>query len=271
MILRFVKTKNPFIVLLSTLVLLSCSSNDEPTKVDCSTVNLTLSVTGTTNPNSCSVNNGSITVSATGGEAPYTFSLNNSSSFQSSSTFSNLSSGSYVITVNDRNGCTQSTANVVLAAPNAPEASVESSQADTDCNSDTGILTVNAAGGTGALSYSRDGATFQASNVFTSLRAGSYVITVKDESGCTTNVNAQVGNQTGVTYNGNIKTLFENNCSASGCHPSQADLFTYSTAKSLAAGIKSRTQSGNMPPNGTLSQAQKDLIACWVDHGAPEN
>lgn len=258
-------------MLLSTIVILSCSSNDEPTKVDCTTVNLTLSVTGTTNPNSCSVNNGSITVSATGGEAPYTFSLNNSNSFQSSPTFSNLGSGIFVFTVKDRNGCTQSIGNAVLTAPNAPEASVESTQADNECNTDTGILTISAAGGTGALSYSRDGATFQASNVFTSLRAGSYVITVKDESGCTTTVNAQVGNQTGVTYDLNIKTLFENNCSGSGCHPSRGDLFTYSTAKSLADGIKSRTQSGSMPPNGTLSQAQKDLIACWVDHGAPEN
>jgi hypothetical protein len=270
MILRLVKIKISFLILLSSILILSCSSNDEPTKVDCSTVNLTLSVTGTTNPTSCSVNNGAITVSATGGEAPYTFSLNNST-FQSSSTFSNLGSGTFVITSKDRNGCTQSIANVALTAPNAPEASVVSTQADTDCNTDTGILTISASGGTGALSYSRDGATFQASNVFTTLRAGSYVITVKDESGCTTTVNAQVGNQTGVTYNGNIKTLFENNCAGSGCHPSRGDLFTYSTAKSLAPGIKSRTQSGNMPPSGTLSQAQKDLIACWVDHGAPEN
>lgn len=265
-----IRTTSIFAMLLPA-ILISCSSNDEPGKVDCATVNLALSVTGTTNPNSCAVNNGSITVSATGGEAPYTFSLNNSSSFQSSSTFSNLGSGSFVVTVKDRNGCTQSIGNVVLTVPDAPEASVAATQADTECGSDTGILTVNAAGGTGALSYSRNGTTFQASNVFANLRAGNYVITVKDESGCATTVNAQVENQTGVSYNLNIKTLFQNECSGNGCHPSQADLFTYSTAKSLASGIKSRTQSGNMPPNGTLSQAQKDLIACWVDHGAPEN
>jgi hypothetical protein len=173
--------------------------------------------------------------------------------------------------VKDRNGCTQSIANVVLAAPNAPEASVESTQADSECTSDTGILTVNAAGGTGVLSYSRNGTTFQASNIFANLRAGNYVITVKDESGCTTSVNAQVANQTGVSYDLNVKTLFQNECSGNGCHPSQGDLFTYSSAKSLASAIKSRTQSGNMPPNGTLTQAEKDLIACWVDHGAPEN
>jgi hypothetical protein len=271
MIIRLIKTSVTLLTLPVIVMLVSCSSNDEPTRVDCTTVNLNLSVTGTTNPNSCAVNNGSITVSATGGEAPYTFALNNSTSFQSSSTFSNLGSGIFIVTVKDRNGCTQSITNVVLSAPDAPEASVESTQADSECTSDTGILTVNAAGGTGVLSYSRNGTTFQASNIFANLRAGNYVITVKDESGCTTSVNAQVANQTGVSYDLNVKALFQNECSGNGCHPSQGDLFTYSSAKNLASAIKSRTQSGNMPPNGTLSQAEKDLIACWVDHGAPEN
>lgn len=253
------------------VMMIACSSNDEPTKVDCSTVNLTVSVTGTTNPSSCLVNNGSITVSATGGESPYTYDLNNSSSFQSSPTFSNLGSGSYTVTVKDRNGCTQSLANVALASPAAPEATVASTQADTDCTTDTGVLTVTAAGGTGVLSYSSNGTTFQASNVFTDLRAGNYVITVKDESGCTTTVSAVVGNQTGVSYNLNVKSLFESKCQGASCHPSNGDWFTYSVAKDRAANIKTRTQNGTMPPNATLSQSEKDLIACWADHGAPEN
>ncbi|MBP7867975.1 MAG: putative Ig domain-containing protein, partial [Acidobacteria bacterium] len=48
-----------------------------------------------------------------------------------------------------------------------------------------GSITVNASGGTAPLSYSKDGTTYQASNVFPGLAAGSYPITVKDAHGCT--------------------------------------------------------------------------------------
>jgi hypothetical protein len=83
-------------------------------------------------------------------------------------------------------------------------------------------------------------------------------------------VSVVVPNATGVTFNANIRALFQNNCGGGGCHPSRGDLFTYDAARLRAASIKSRTQSGNMPPNASLTQAQINQIACWVDHGAPE-
>jgi hypothetical protein len=50
-----------------------------------------------------------------------------------------------------------------------------------------GQLTINANGGSGALKYSKDnGQTFQDSNVFDGLSAGTYKLVVKDASGCAT-------------------------------------------------------------------------------------
>lgn len=57
--------------------------------------------------------NGSITSNVTGGTNPLHYSLNNGP-FQSSSTFPNLSAGSYSVTVQDANGCT-TVANIVIS------------------------------------------------------------------------------------------------------------------------------------------------------------
>lgn len=53
---------------------------------------------------------------------------------------------------------------------------------------DNGIITINATGGTGTLVYSIDGGeTFQTSNVFTGLFAGTYDLVVKDQATVITN------------------------------------------------------------------------------------
>src|SRR5436853_6206877 len=67
------------------------------------------------------------------------------------------------------------------------------------CSSGTGSITVTASGGTGTLSYSKDGTNFQTSNVFSGLAGGSYTITVKDANGCTTTTGATVTIPTPVT------------------------------------------------------------------------
>jgi len=51
------------------------------------------------------------------------------------------------------------------------------------CFGGTGVLTVVAAGGTGPLTYSRDGSNFQSNPAFT-LTEGTYTFTVKDANGC---------------------------------------------------------------------------------------
>ncbi|WP_423149539.1 Ig-like domain-containing protein, partial [Rubrolithibacter danxiaensis] len=57
------------------------------------------------------------------------------------------------------------------------------------CSASTdGEITITASGGTGSLSYSLDGGTYQSSNIFTGVGAGSHTISVKDANGCSTDV-----------------------------------------------------------------------------------
>ncbi len=52
------------------------------------------------------------------------------------------------------------------------------------CETSDGSISVQAAGGIGALSYSLDGNNFQASPDFTNLSAGDYTVYIQDEVGC---------------------------------------------------------------------------------------
>lgn len=260
---------------ISLLFYTGCSSGDEPEPFDCDTSDLDISLVSDTDPTSCATNNGSIEVLATGGKAPYQYKLN-SESFGSSSTFSNLGGGSYSITVKDGNGCEkQLTPNVILTAPGAPTFVSAVKEADTECLTDNGSITVTATGGTGVLTYSRDGINFQTSNVFAGLRAGDYAITIKDELGCQSGSPLQVvPNGTGINYNNDILSILQANCNFSGCHPANGNWFDYNTAKGRAAEIKRRitlpdSNPDKMPRTGSLTGQEIADIVCWVDNGTP--
>ncbi|MFN8341234.1 MAG: gliding motility-associated C-terminal domain-containing protein [Cyclobacteriaceae bacterium] len=154
----------------------------QPTAISFSTTNV--------NPLCNGGATGSITVTASGGTGALSYSDNNGVSFQASNAFSGLTGGTYQIVVRDGNNCTTAATPVVLTDP----AVVSFSTAKTDvlCHgASTGSITVTAAGGTGAYQYSGDnGSTFQVSNVFSGLIAGTYQIVVKDANACTTSASA---------------------------------------------------------------------------------
>ena len=93
-----------------------------------------------------------------------------------------------------------------------------------------------------------------------------------------------------VDYNSEIQPIFTNNCG--NCHLGSSSgglnlssytnvmsggnggvvIIPYNHAASMIYDRITREESadGNMPPNGSLSQSQIDLIAQWIDEGALE-
>ncbi|WP_187262963.1 T9SS type B sorting domain-containing protein [Pontibacter beigongshangensis] len=132
----------------------------------------------------CGASNGSIAVgSVAGGAAPYTYSKDGTA-FQSASTFTALTAGTYTITVRDANGC--SFAHKVELNNIAGPTDLTAAAQATTCGSGNGSLTIGGVtGGTAPYTYSLDGTAFQASATFAALIAGTYTITVKDANGCT--------------------------------------------------------------------------------------
>ncbi len=139
-------------------------------------------------PASSCANDGGVQVFRTGGIPPYTYSLDGTN-FQSSSIFNNLAAGSYTATVKDSKGCT-GTASVTVAQGAA--LTVTASKTNTSSCVNDGTIQVSAAGGVAPYTYSLNGITYQPANLFTSVAAGTYSVSVKDAKGCTGTVNVTI-------------------------------------------------------------------------------
>lgn len=129
------------------------------------------------------VQQGSITVHGTGGAPPYQFALN-SGSYSSVFTFTSLVSGSFVVHLQDANGCLHDTT-IVLPNIVAPFITSLSSVSPTCSYPYAGLITADVTGGVSPLMYSLNGAAPVSSPVFSSLPAGSYTVAVSDANSCT--------------------------------------------------------------------------------------
>ena len=80
-----------------------------------------------------------------------------------------------------------------------------------------------------------------------------------------------------VHYSTDIRPLILSHCAITGCHVSgfQPGDFT------LYQPLKDRADNGrlllfvlevrNMPPNGSITEEQRQMIGCWIEQGAPNN
>ncbi len=129
---------------------------------------------------SCTTPGGLVAVSASGQE-PFEFQLDNGP-WQSSGVFWDLPAGSYVVTLRDAAGCTDSSTYIV-AAPDAPLDSLVL-LVHPSCISPGGFV-VAAVAGREPFTFQLNDGPPQASGVFWNLPPGPYTITLRDDAGCT--------------------------------------------------------------------------------------
>ncbi|MUV02415.1 T9SS type B sorting domain-containing protein, partial [Flavobacterium rakeshii] len=155
-------------------------------------VDFLTSVIDVVTPEICfNAQDGTVTISVTGGTAPYSTSLdsNNPADFvQDVFTYTGLAAGTHTIYVTDANGCSIAvplTFDVEPGADMTPSASV----VDNCTNNVPGNeVTISVASSQtldpADLTYSVDGTTYQASNVFNNLAPGNYTAYVQHANGC---------------------------------------------------------------------------------------
>lgn len=143
-----------------------------------------VAATSTTTDASCAGSaDGQIVVNATGGTAPYSYSIDGGV-FQSDSTFAGLEAGTYVITVRDLNFC-EGVFSFTVGNTSTITATI-SNVVDVLCfGGNTGEFTIAGGGGTAPYDYSLNGGGFTTNGNFTTLTAGTYTVTVRDDNGCT--------------------------------------------------------------------------------------
>jgi len=103
--------------------------------------------------------------------------------------FTNLPSGPYTINVHDSTGCSGTDSAFTISEPTPLVIDSILSSSPTCTPGGDGVLSVFASGGTGSMPYdsmnSNGTTTIVASNQFTNLVAGTYLITVYDSNACT--------------------------------------------------------------------------------------
>lgn len=125
---------------------------------------------------------GQITLNAAGGTAPYQYAFN-TGSYGSTAQATNLSAGTYALHVRDARGC-QADTTTILAQPQA--ISLNLAVTNNVChNIAAGAVTATTTGGTAPYQYALNSGAFGNSAQFGALAAGSYVLHVRDASGCT--------------------------------------------------------------------------------------
>ncbi len=136
-------------------------------------------------------NNGTATAGASGGTSPYVYSWNTGAS---TSNISNLTAGTYTVTITDANSCTTSLTTTVTQ----PSAAIALSATHTDVSClgvPVGTINLTVSGGTTPYTYAWNNGSAQED--LNNLSAGIFVVTVTDANGCTSSLSEAVSQPAG--------------------------------------------------------------------------
>ncbi len=147
--------------------------------IQVSTISGTLSITNVIpTDETCSNGLGSVDISVAGGNAPITYAWSNGATTED---ISNLSSGTYSVTVTDNSGCTANTQAVVNSSAGSM-AIVQPIVTDENCGQSNGAINITVNNATNPTYVWSNGATTED---VSNLSAGTYTVTVSDANGCT--------------------------------------------------------------------------------------
>lgn len=129
----------------------------------------------------CAKSDGEITVNVTAQSGIKSYQIKDSGSASTDNTFKNLPAGEYTIIVTSNNGCQSELKALIDEESDISIGSVNTIPPTTACEGD-GRIELTASGSN--LQYSIDGVKYQTEPVFKGLDAGTYIIYVKNGSGC---------------------------------------------------------------------------------------
>jgi hypothetical protein len=252
----------PFII----FIVQSCVYHSLPEPENCDQHPVVLELVSSADTE-CAAQTGSLEVVASGGTGIYRYKLDEGT-LQSGSLFANLAAGTYTVTASDDRDCSAAL-EVTIRNQNGVNMGITTLNAG--CQTSNGSITVIPADGIGPYSFKINESEFQQDSTFNNLSAGTYSVVVKDATGCESAQSVQI--KSGVSFSASISSIIESKCAISGCHNGAQfpDLRTFQSIHANAAQIRNLTGNRSMPETGSLTQAQIDAIACWVNDGADNN
>ena len=152
-------------------------------------------VTTIATPINCNGGNSTVTVSASGGTTPYT----------GIGTFTRTA-GTYTFTVTDAAGVSGSST-ITITQPTSLTAGNPTAPAITTAGGTTTITQPVATGGTSPYQYQLGTGTFQGTNTFSGVVAGTYTITIRDANQCTITKTITIAPFTAPAYQAKILSV----------------------------------------------------------------
>ncbi|MFW0718228.1 DUF7507 domain-containing protein [Pedobacter sp. N23S346] len=128
----------------------------------------------------CTTATGTINVTAQSGTG-ITYSIDGIN-YQASTSFTNVASGTYSVTIRNSDGCTSAATNITIDPQPVTPAAPTVSAVQPTCTTATGTITITAPTGSN-LEYNLNGGTYQASTVFNNVAAGSHTILSRNTNG----------------------------------------------------------------------------------------
>ena len=216
-----------------------------------------------TDPTCFNGNNGEILLAPQGGATPYSYQWDAAASNQITNPATNLSAGSYTVTVSDNFGCTLDST-FTLSEP-TPFSYTTASQ-NANCGQADGWITVlGFTGGTGTFTYDWGAGTTTNDTLF-NLAPNTYTVTVADINGCDTIFDITVGNNSPFTAtiisstNVSCFGLSDGTATADGSIASA----TYSYLWDAAAGNQITQTASNLAV-GTYAVTLTDILTGCTD------
>ena len=243
-----------------------CMYENLPGPVNCDEDPVVLELVSVEDSN-CALKDGRIVVSASGGTGSYQFMITDGEA-QGEPVFEGVGAGTYEITAYDANNCS---ATIEAVVKNLNGVNITFATSEAGCNTPKGTMAVTATNGVPPYHYKIADGEFTTNNVFTDLMPGEYTIAVNDATGC--EITQKVKVKSGISFSRSIADIIESNCAINDCHNGSQfpDFRQFKNIHDNAVEIKRLTGDRTMPEDGSLTQTEINMIACWVDDGAPNN
>jgi len=162
------------IAILSLIIVSSCKK----TKIEPVQLIATTTITDVLNNGE---NNGKIVVNVTSGTPPYQYKIDDGIN-QSSNEFTSLVAKTYTIYVTDKTNAILTLSDITVNQP-LPISITPTVTHNTENPGNSGLIVLNATGGTPPYEYKLNTGSYQTSNTYSGLTAGSYNVSVKDANG----------------------------------------------------------------------------------------